>query len=54
MKRKTKEVYSKPTLTVHRIFLKQTLLSMSDTEEVDLTGAGVDETNADTNGGQIW
>ncbi len=54
MKRENKEVYSKPELTVHRIYMKQNLLSMSETESVSLTGAGVNESDADSNGDEIW
>ena len=53
MKKREKEMYSRPELRVLKINFKQALLLMSDAN-VSLTGAGVDEGNAEENGENIW
>lgn len=53
MKKEKRQIYSKPELEVLRINPRQYLLSMSN-PDVDLTGAGVDENEAEDNGTEIW
>ena len=53
MKEKKKKEYSKPDLTVLRIRMEQSLLTMSG-NGVSLQDAGVDESDADDYGDEIW
>ena len=50
---KRKKEYSKPELTAFELQMRQTLLTMSS-NSVDLTGAGVNESDGDDNGDNIW
>ena len=53
MEVKKKKEYSKPDFTVFRIVMKRSLLAVSG-DGVSLRGAGVDESEADDNGTNIW
>lgn len=53
MKTKKKRRYIKPEFTLYRTCMEQPLLVMSS-NEVKLKGAGVDESDADDNGNEIW
>lgn len=48
-----KKQYFKPEVKVLRLHLERTLLGISG-DGVKLQGAGVDESNADDNGTNIW
>ena len=50
---KRKKEYSKPEFAVFKMQMEQTLLTMSS-NSVDLTGAGVNESDGDDNGDNIW
>ena len=52
MKLKKKEEYFKPEIKVFRVYMNQSLLTMSG-PDVSLEGAGVDESEAEENG-DIW
>ncbi len=53
MKVKKKKRFSKPDLMVLRISMEQSILTMSG-NGVSLEGAGVNESDADDNGNDIW
>ena len=53
MKLKKKKEYSKPDLLVFRISVERPLLTMSG-KGVSLKNAGVDESEADDNGTDLW
>ncbi|MBQ1747297.1 MAG: hypothetical protein II527_04895 [Bacteroidales bacterium] len=48
-----KEVYSAPETRVFGVRMETGILVLSD-GDVDLTGSGVDEGDADDNGNNIW
>ena len=52
MEIKKKKKYFKPEFTVYRIDTRQRLLVGS--ANASLTGAGIDESDADDNGGNTW
>ncbi len=47
-----KQVYEEPSTKVFEVKMERSILTLSD-NGVSLTGAGVDETDADDNG-SIW
>ncbi|MBR1464180.1 MAG: hypothetical protein IJ604_12525 [Prevotella sp.] len=48
-----KKLYSAPEIKVRSMHMEENLLTLSD-EGVDLQGAGVDESDADNKGLEIW
>lgn len=48
-----KDFYSAPRMRVFGVQLEASILTLSD-GDVDLTGSGVDEGDADDNGNNIW
>lgn len=54
MEKKRKKKYSKPEFEVYRYLMVGGLLAGSTGGSAGLTGAGVDESDADNNGNDIW